>query len=111
MFQERVLSRRLLHFVDHHVFFDDATGPIADDIISGSTLLHHPEDSKWSVTDSFQASVYWYRLAEKYSRCSLTYGKDRLPAIAGLAQSFSQMNDLGGYIFGLWEQSIHMCLL
>ncbi|KAK0667511.1 heterokaryon incompatibility protein [Cercophora samala] len=111
VFQERVLSRRLLHFVQHHTFFEDAAGFIPDDVVPGNTLLRRPEDSKWSVTDSFQGFVYWYRLVEKYSRCSLTYEKDRLPAIAGLAQSFDEMNDPGGYMFGLWEKLVHLGLL
>jgi len=109
VFQERVLSRQLLHFVRHHTFFEDACGAVADDIMGAPP--QRLVESKWSVTDSFHGSVYWYRLVERYSRCSLTYEKDRLPAIAGLAQSFSEMNDPGAYRFGLWERSVHLGLV
>ena len=109
VFQERVLSQQLLHFVRHHTFFEDACGAIADDIIGAPPQRR--VDSKWSVMDSFHGSVYWYRLVERYSRCSLTYENDRLPAIAGLAQTFSEMNDPGTYRFGLWGRSVHLGLL
>ncbi|KAK0701316.1 heterokaryon incompatibility protein-domain-containing protein, partial [Lasiosphaeris hirsuta] len=112
VFQERVLSQRLLHFVQHHTFFEDHAGVVADDVGSANLPpLHRLEDNKWSVTDSFHGFVYWCRLIQKYSRCCLTYEKDRLPAIAGLAQSFSEMNDTGAYMFGLWERSLHMGFL
>jgi len=109
VFQERVLSRRLLHFVRHHTFFEDAAGAVADDVVNAP--VQRLEEGKWSVTDSFHGSVYWYRLVERYSKCALTYEKDRLPAIAGLAQSFGDMNDPGRYMFGLWERAVHLGLL
>ncbi|KAK5652262.1 hypothetical protein OQA88_10610 [Cercophora sp. LCS_1] len=112
VFQERVLSRRLLHFVQHHTFFEDAAAVVSDDVVSADLPpLHRLEDNKWSVTDSCHGFVYWYRLVQNYSECSLTYEKDRLPAIAGLAQSFSEMNNPGRYMFGLWEKSLHIGLL
>jgi hypothetical protein len=32
VFQERILSRRILHFVRHHIFFEDESGVKTDDI-------------------------------------------------------------------------------
>ena len=42
----------------------------------------------------------WAKVAEKYSRCKLTFVRDRLVAISGLARLFEA--ELGDeYIFGL----------
>jgi hypothetical protein len=112
VFQERILSKRILHFVQHHIFFEDAGGIVSDDVFSSDRPpLHQPEDTKWNVLDSFQGFVYWYRLVERYTACLLTFEKDRLPAIAGLAQDFCTRNDAGGYMFGLWGRSVHLGLL
>jgi hypothetical protein len=49
-------------------------------------------------------------LAEEYSKRSLTYKKDKLVALSGLAKSF-QGNGLQGYIVGNWMGNIRDMLL
>ncbi|KAK1699914.1 heterokaryon incompatibility protein-domain-containing protein [Colletotrichum godetiae] len=54
-----------------------------------------PED------DDFFADI-WERLVEEYSGCSLTYEKDRLAALNGMAGLFSDAS-LSRYISGIWN--------
>ncbi|KAF4454953.1 HET-domain-containing protein [Fusarium austroafricanum] len=112
VFQERILSRRILHFVKHHIFFEDESGVKADDIGgSGVPIAHSWTENKLNTSDSFRGSAYWYNLVQRYSVCSLTFDKDRLPAIASLAKEFYKNSDTGSYLFGLWETSLHLGLL
>ncbi|OTB00460.1 hypothetical protein M426DRAFT_267536, partial [Hypoxylon sp. CI-4A] len=47
----------------------------------------------------------WKDIVEAYLLKGLTYDTDRLPALAGIAQFFSQRN-FGRYVNGLWERTI-----
>ncbi|KIL85499.1 hypothetical protein FAVG1_11457 [Fusarium avenaceum] len=112
VFQERVLARRILHFVKHHIFFEDGSGVKADDLGgTGIPVSHSWAEHKFDINDSFRDSTYWYSLVERYSGCSLTFEKDRLPAIASLAKEFQKNSETGRYLFGLWERSLHLGLL
>lgn len=73
VFQERILSRRILHFVQHHIFFEDASGVKADDIGgTGRPLMYSPwEDNKLNVQDACDGTAYWYNLVERYRNASL----------------------------------------
>jgi hypothetical protein len=101
-----------LHFVKHHIFFEDESGVKADDPGgSGIPVAHSWTEHKFNINDSFRGSAYWYSLVERYSACSLTFDKDRLPAIASLAKEFYKNSKTGPYLFGLWESSLHLGLL
>ncbi|RYP68170.1 hypothetical protein DL771_006820 [Monosporascus sp. 5C6A] len=94
VFQERILSARILHFVKHHVFFEDTSGVKADD----QPNLGRPKgycpwtDNKLNVEDAFESPAHWYRMVERFSESELTYETDRLPAIAGLAVIFRRQD-------------------
>jgi hypothetical protein len=42
-------------------------------------------------------------VVEEYSNMRITYRKDRLPAIAGMAKQFRHFGQTGQYLAGLWE--------
>ncbi|KAJ1332030.1 hypothetical protein MN608_05496 [Microdochium nivale] len=44
----------------------------------------------------------WFQVAREFSRRSLTYADDKLPALAGLASEFSKAK-VGRYVAGLWN--------
>ncbi|KAK3377496.1 heterokaryon incompatibility protein-domain-containing protein [Podospora didyma] len=52
----------------------------------------------------------WYRLVEEYSRRKLTFGSDKLPAIAGIAKEFARTTGRG-YIAGLWREDVRIGIL
>lgn len=47
----------------------------------------------------------WHRVVGVYSECALSFEKDRLPALAGLAEQ-AQRFRRGRYLAGLWEDSL-----
>lgn len=125
VFQERILSKRILHFAHGgSVFFEDASGMFTDstkgiydpplNFLPIHSANHpHIHDAKPTLEDVFEKSTLWYRLVERYTLCDLTYDSDRLPAVAGLAQYYQELNESqsGAYLFGLWSNSIHQGLL
>jgi hypothetical protein len=48
----------------------------------------------------------WRTIVDHYSKLSLTFPKDVLPALSGLAKMFLQMRPGDRYLAGLWEQSL-----
>ncbi|CAG8955872.1 hypothetical protein HYFRA_00008722 [Hymenoscyphus fraxineus] len=62
------------------------------------------ESTKDSLTEQ------WYNLVLAYSALDITYETDRLPALSGLASSFSQRLNCA-YLAGLWEHDLWRGLL
>ncbi|KAI0516941.1 heterokaryon incompatibility protein-domain-containing protein [Xylaria bambusicola] len=112
VFQERILSKRMLHFTSHHLFLEDASGI---NLVQKEGLVRLsgdlPKDNKLNVEDAFHNPAQWYMLVERYSHCELTCDIDRLPAITGLARVFKEMSGSSRFIFGLWRESLHVGLL
>ncbi|KAI9151301.1 HET-domain-containing protein [Paramyrothecium foliicola] len=121
-----VLSRRILHFLDKEkVIFEDASGVFIDNsrgiyhvhgipsFIQGLSFESGValDGPKLNLEDSYADSTRWYRLIEGYSVRKLTFWTDRLPAIAGLADHYSQIHQDGAYLFGLWSISFYQGLL
>jgi len=52
----------------------------------------------------------WLDLVQRYTRCCLTEGRDRLPAIAGLARYFARVTG-DTYLAGLWRSRLLESLL
>jgi Heterokaryon incompatibility protein (HET) len=113
VFQERILSRRILHFTRHHVFFEDGSRVQTLDMSTSHSPWTHSQwmNEKIMVQDIVATTSYWYKLIETYSTCALTFDTDRLAAIAGIAQFVNSYQFAGAYLFGLWSKSLHQGLL
>lgn len=112
VFQERILSKRLLRFTSKGLFLEDASGFKKPDGKTPATDFYDPwKDNKQNLEDSHHDPCGWYRLIERFTACRLTFDTDRLPAVMGLAQLSMQSLDDGGYLWGLWSRSIHQGLL
>ncbi|KAL0941935.1 het domain containing protein [Colletotrichum truncatum] len=62
----------------------------------------------WGRQDIPQHDVlleYWYDLVEIYTSREMTYQRDRLPAISGIAREFSSILK-EKYLFGLWKSGL-----
>jgi len=68
-----------------------------------------PEDLDITETTNLKFSI-WRQLVERYSGRDLTFGSDKLSAIAGLARFFHQYSG-AHYMAGLWEEDLHHSLL
>ncbi|RYP18202.1 hypothetical protein DL765_004059 [Monosporascus sp. GIB2] len=114
VFQERTLSRRIIHFVQNHLFFEDDRGVKASDVRGGKgnpLVYSFWQDPKIDIKEVFSTPADWYRMVERYSTCLLTFDSDRLPAIEGIAQYAKAQGICAAYLFGLWRESLHQGLL
>jgi hypothetical protein len=57
------------------------------------------------------AEHFWKTLVADYSKRSLTYESDRLPAISGVASELNVMNPSWQYLAGIWKQWLFSELL
>ncbi|KAF4420111.1 HET-domain-containing [Fusarium acutatum] len=126
VFQERILSPRVLHFTKTQVVWEcfemnnsemfprwspqltdavytpglKAIDAFFDDGNHGTVWVKE-EDKKMTVHIYQQ----WINLVKTYSKCSLTCPDDRLMAMAGIAEMFKKNSD-DEYLAGLWRSRI-----
>jgi len=124
-FQEGLLSNRLLCYTTGRMIWHcqagmdiEAAGRDNTDFSLFSQLkraVHQSkslDDPEASPEESLTAKTYqvWYKLVEGYTKRQLTFDKDRLPAIAAIAQSLhAQVSDQ--YLAGLWKGDLLYGLL
>ncbi|KAI1492177.1 heterokaryon incompatibility protein-domain-containing protein [Biscogniauxia mediterranea] len=121
IFQERMLSQRILHFSSTQIFWDCSTisacevfpAGLPQPLDTGATDRHWRERLRGSETavlplvvsanDSLE--TFWKTAVRTYTSCDLTYHSDKLAAIWGIAK---QVRDALGeeYFAGLWQQSL-----
>ncbi|QIW98974.1 hypothetical protein AMS68_004492 [Peltaster fructicola] len=98
--QERLLATRNLYMGDRGVHWHcQALYARQDDPTGTSNPNELPDEmmpqTQWS----------WAAIAAEYSHASLTFGKDRLPALAGIARLHAE-NTGDTYIVGMWKRTI-----
>ncbi|KAE8447323.1 hypothetical protein EG329_010881 [Mollisiaceae sp. DMI_Dod_QoI] len=120
--QERLLSTRILHFSRDEILWECQTCSATEtssrehyDPVDVSSLVSSEGQDFKRATLQFGPDPYslsdgafaaWYRIAKHFSRRSLTYESDRLPAISGIARLIGQRTGFA-YIAGLWEEDPH----
>lgn len=121
IYQERILSPRVLHFADG-LYFE-----CRKHVVDESYQLQ--SGRCWSVKTSFwesvsrteladNASYYegtdlelsWHQIVEEYCRLKLTKATDKFPAIAGLVNVLKTIRD-AEYVAGLWMDTLISDLL
>ncbi|KDR84391.1 hypothetical protein GALMADRAFT_711074 [Galerina marginata CBS 339.88] len=115
VFQERLLSRRVLYFGRKqmywecytHVRYECLSRPFTDwQLIRGEVekVSFQLRDTKNDWPD------YWLEVVETYSKLNLTFRKDKLPALSGVASEMQKIFR-GKYMAGLWLNNIaqEMC--
>ena len=107
--QERILSRRKLHFGSHQVYWMCREHVVAED---GDVPNMWSSNDELDVYNMMRASEVtertlqygWQALVTLYSSLQLTYTEDKLPALSGLAKVFGIISRRD-YIAGIWKQS------
>jgi hypothetical protein len=111
IFQERLLSRRVLHFTQRELQWECGESTMC----ACGFINKEPTDPKISYarflrstgSDNLKGSKMllhsWFRTVEEYSQLHLTYADDKFPAISSLAIQFSQkLGARYSYCSGLW---------
>jgi hypothetical protein len=126
VFQEWMLSRRIIHFSKHGLFFECSTHLATNEFQERlKPQTHWQSDSQLGLKFSLDYNnfedldVLWFKLVEAYSKLALTHPeKDRILAISGVAKEHraATMAYIGSerppeYMSGLWLRNIHQGLL
>ncbi|KAE9367171.1 HET-domain-containing protein, partial [Stipitochalara longipes BDJ] len=110
--QEKILSRRLLHFDKQRMYWECCRHTCFEG-------LHHPVVAPFGRQENYFAKKlvleqlkqrtardvysYWYEVVHDYSERQLTKQIDKLPALSGLAVAFADaLKDT--YLAGLWKK-------
>lgn len=110
-FQERILSPRVMHFATPELWLE-----CREEVCCERSWRLDPGPSQIGLGRRVQETlleggpieleVQWQSLVEEYTRLLLTKEQDRLPALSGLAERFSQaMGSDPEYLAGLWRPS------
>ncbi|KAI0752520.1 heterokaryon incompatibility protein-domain-containing protein [Daedaleopsis nitida] len=111
VFQERLLSRRVLHVTAEELGWECLTSRRCECRCDPHPVPGFKEDVSQALTLGDPDALYprWRALLEQYTTMDLTYHDDRLPAIEGLARKFQQR--LGeGYVHDVWDRHLHESL-
>lgn len=103
-FQEWMLSPRVLH-INTMTLWDCLNG-------YANELSHRHMDTPILSRDPTRLGrdVSWSSIMEEYSRRDITFERDRLPALAGLAACYRQVTGYT-YLAGLWLEEMPKALL
>ncbi|PSK55278.1 hypothetical protein B9Z65_2667 [Elsinoe australis] len=122
VFQERMLSPRLLHFADEQIFFECPCLQACEAFPTGlpTQLLTRPKrDLQWkrelqrgtferTLTDQERRGIpfehFWTTAVRSYSSCDLTNGADKIVALSGISTLIARaVKDVDEYLSGMWR--------
>ncbi|KAF1984229.1 CNVH-domain-containing protein [Aulographum hederae CBS 113979] len=123
VYQERRLSSRVLHFCGEEMFFectqsiacecDPPKGMQDYDSWTKAREAHYVTHQDLSDLKDEKEKIEheWHSFVRAYSRLSITFASDRLPALSGLAKLTRERRDssripAGRYLAGLWEGTL-----
>jgi hypothetical protein len=102
--QERLLSPRTLHFSQTQLFWECnfvTACEVFPDKFPNALMYGDFHLVKQPVSTSL-----WPRIVRIYSRCDLSFSRDKLVAISGIAQAIQIQNLENKYLAGLWRQDM-----
>jgi hypothetical protein len=107
--QEMSLSRRILHFVEDGLSWECyCSREDCSSEHSGIKLGYALRGT------ALRPSKSWLDFVEGYSSCKMTKTSDKLPAISGIASSWSERSNINqeyAYYCGIFDDDVHRSLL
>jgi hypothetical protein len=115
--QERFLARRIVHFLPGEVYFEcrdkrSCECGAFDERSTARTGSEGCQSFRRLMTIGEEGNVpeftigqLWSKVVHEYSGLDLTFKKDTLPALQGIARTIGGSH-LGRYMAGLWEQDL-----
>lgn len=115
VYQERILSPRVLHFTPDELVWECMQSSKCE----CGTFRYGGDLEKANMSMSLVAgdlttdyiNSAWHIIVQGYTSKNLTYQNDRLPALSGLARRFCQMKKGTDYLAGLWRDNLALDLL
>ncbi|KAI1428243.1 heterokaryon incompatibility protein-domain-containing protein [Xylaria sp. FL1777] len=108
VFQERILSARVLHFGPGELSWEcksaiccQCRNPTKDQSLA----------RRVAKETLFDGLIGWHRVVEEYTRLMLTVKSDKLPALSGIAQDIRKHRQEARYLAGLWSDFLYVDLL
>ncbi|KAK0754411.1 heterokaryon incompatibility protein-domain-containing protein, partial [Schizothecium vesticola] len=108
VFQERLISRRVVHFGHDELFWECMEGTKCE----CSSLNPRPRGTKSTRYRAGKAPLaekslqeIWYELVREYTNLRLTFASDRAAALQGLAEEMRQQRK-SEYTCGIWHDSL-----
>jgi len=113
VFQERIMSSRILHFARHRVYYECKRG-VRFECGEGLPAFHPYSFDKFaqlrecfSHPDKFKGHLAWEHIVEVYSGLNFTKSSDNLIALSAIAQRINQSLKTDEYQAGLWRKGFH----
>jgi hypothetical protein len=122
IFQEQLLSPRVIYYGLDQLYWEccEATlrqdGRLDDDALyrfgnfpnlKVALGLSAIPSSTYKVDSRFHS--WWALLVEEYTRRSLTFASDKLPAISGVAKAYENVT-MKSYVAGIWREELPQAL-
>lgn len=105
--QESILSHRALLYDEHEVRWSCPTMKACECIPEGQVRRSWSRLDKGDpdIVDTRELANAWSAIVRDFSRRGLTYSKDKLPALAGIASEMLQYKR-STYLAGLWKDDL-----
>lgn len=109
VFQERLLSPRFLQFGKNELLWDCRESMLCE---CGQRPPDLPFNQVTIKSGDGELLPYkWRKIAGFYCALNLTYPKDKLPALSGLAKQVREQKGGATYLAGLWSDSLDLDLV
>ncbi|TQW00068.1 Heterokaryon incompatibility [Cordyceps javanica] len=107
-FQERVLSRRIVHFASDQMYFECLGHFRSEDGLLEGARFHSTVEKLHSGPDYYREQTAldrWHSLLRAYGKLDPTTPSEKLRALSNIARAFQRL--LGDeYVAGLWKNSL-----
>lgn len=109
VYQERLLSPRIVHFSNYELSFQCADANERCECgLNQAFFRKHYHLSALKTTKLLDIRRSWNEIVGEYSALRLTYHQDVLAALAGISRQHgtAHKSELGRYLGGLWENTL-----
>ncbi|KAJ6781115.1 hypothetical protein PWT90_00696 [Aphanocladium album] len=106
-FQERVISRRIVHFASDQMYFECLNHFRAEDGLCQGERYHTTIDKLRGGPDYFREQTVmgrWYRMLCDYGRRQAVSPSEKFLGLANVARAFQRLLD-DEYVAGIWRKS------
>ncbi|KAJ4355577.1 uncharacterized protein N0V89_003597 [Didymosphaeria variabile] len=113
--QERLLATRMIHFAQSQLVWECRTTAATEAypvrVPEALWPFHNRRNRFWGA-EFTEDDGAWSVLVGEYSKCELTFSKDKLVALSGLVTALEATGlTRGRYWAGMWEADLPYCLL